>query len=69
MIARFLSLDGLWGMPPDMLTRLPGYDPDVAKNRAEAKKIMERLGYGPTGTCRSRYRPATSPTTAILRSS
>ena len=39
--------DGLWGMPPDMLTRLPGYDPDVAKNRAEAKKIMERLGYGP----------------------
>jgi len=39
--------DGLCGMPPDMLTRLPGYDPDVAKNRAEAKKIMERLGYGP----------------------
>src|SRR5215471_17104076 len=33
--------DGLWGMPPDMLKRLPGYDPDVAKNRAEAKKIME----------------------------
>src|SRR5271155_177348 len=39
--------DGLWGMPPDMLKTLPGYDPDIAKNRAEAKKIMETLGYGP----------------------
>ena len=26
---------------------LPGYDPDVAKNRAEAREIMEKLGYGP----------------------
>jgi peptide/nickel transport system substrate-binding protein len=34
-------------MPPDMLATLPGYDPDVAKNRAEARKIMEKLGYGP----------------------
>jgi peptide/nickel transport system substrate-binding protein len=39
--------EGLWGMPPDMLATLPGYDPDVAKNRAEARKIMEKLGYGP----------------------
>src|SRR5229473_3180072 len=39
--------EGDWGMPPDMLKTLPGYDPDVAKNRAEARKIMERLGYGP----------------------
>jgi peptide/nickel transport system substrate-binding protein len=39
--------DGLWGMPPDMLATLPGYGPDVAKNRAEARKIMEKLGYGP----------------------
>jgi len=29
-----------------MLKTLPGYDPDVAKNRAEAQ-IMEGLGYGP----------------------
>jgi peptide/nickel transport system substrate-binding protein len=34
-------------MPPDMLRRLPGYDPDVAKNRVEARAIMEKLGYGP----------------------
>jgi len=35
-------------MPPEMLATLPGYDPDVAKNRAEARKIMEKLGYGPS---------------------
>jgi len=39
--------DGLWGVPPDMLATLPGYGPDVAKNRAEARKIMEKLGNGP----------------------
>jgi peptide/nickel transport system substrate-binding protein len=38
--------EGLWGMPPEMLATLPGYDPDIAKNRAEARKIMEKLGYG-----------------------
>jgi peptide/nickel transport system substrate-binding protein len=36
---------GLWGMPPDQLKDLPGYDPDVAKNRAQARQIMEKLGY------------------------
>jgi len=39
--------DGLWGMTPEMLAALPGYGPDVAKNRVEARKIMEKLGYGP----------------------
>jgi len=39
--------EGVWGMPPDMLKTLAGYDPDVAKNRTEARKIMEGLGYGP----------------------
>ena len=38
---------GLWGMPPYMLRELPGYDPDVAKNRAQARQLMEKLGYGP----------------------
>jgi peptide/nickel transport system substrate-binding protein len=37
---------GLWGMPPDQVKDLPGYDPDVAKNRAQAREIMEKLGYG-----------------------
>ena len=39
--------EGVWGMPADMLRALPGYDPDTAKNRAESRKIMEGLGYGP----------------------
>jgi peptide/nickel transport system substrate-binding protein len=39
--------EGLWGMPPDRLRSLPGYDPDVQKNRAGAREIMQRLSYGP----------------------
>jgi peptide/nickel transport system substrate-binding protein len=39
--------EGLWGMPPEILKTLPGYDPDVQKNRVDARRIMERLGYGP----------------------
>jgi peptide/nickel transport system substrate-binding protein len=38
---------GLWGMPPEMLQTIPGYGPDVAQNRAEARAIMQKLGYGP----------------------
>jgi peptide/nickel transport system substrate-binding protein len=38
---------GLWGMPPELLKELPGYDPDVLKNRTQARQIMEKLGYGP----------------------
>ena len=37
----------LWGMPPEMLAKLPGYGSDVAANRTEARAIMQRLGYGP----------------------
>jgi len=39
--------EGLWGMPPDMLKTLPGYDSDVQNNRAEARQSMRKLGYGP----------------------
>jgi peptide/nickel transport system substrate-binding protein len=35
--------EGIWGMPPEMLKTLP----DVQKNRAEARQIMNGLGYGP----------------------
>src|SRR5712671_738222 len=38
--------EGVWGMPAEMLKSLPGYDPDVPKNRAEARKTMEKLSYG-----------------------
>ena len=33
-------------MQPEMLRELPGYDPDVQRNRAEAREIMQKLGYG-----------------------
>ena len=39
--------EGVWGMPPDVQRMLPGYDPDVQKNRSEARAIMRKLGYGP----------------------
>jgi ABC-type transport system substrate-binding protein len=39
--------EGVWGMPSEVRQKLPGYDPDVAKNRAEGRKIMQKLGYGP----------------------
>src|ERR1700758_2526280 len=39
--------EGVWGMPPEVLEALPGYDPDVQKNRADARQIMQKLGYGP----------------------
>ena len=37
--------EGVWGMPPDMLKSVPGYSTDIEKSRAEARKIMEGLGY------------------------
>jgi len=62
--------EGLWGMPPEMLATLPGYDPDIAKNRAEARKIMEKLGYGPDNrlalTLSSRNIPAYRDPAVIL---
>ncbi len=38
---------GLWGLTPDVLQTLPGYGMNVAKNRFEARQIMQKLGYGP----------------------
>src|SRR5438132_1390507 len=39
--------EGVWGMPPDMLKTISGYGPDIQANRAQARKLMEKLGYGP----------------------
>jgi peptide/nickel transport system substrate-binding protein len=38
---------GVWGLPPDILKTIPGYGADVQKNRADARRIMAKLGYGP----------------------
>ena len=52
---------GVWGLPPDMLKTVPGYGPDVKKNRDEARKhhAEARLRAGQAAR-RSRCRPATS---------
>ncbi len=36
---------GVWGMPPEELAKLPGYGTDIEKNQAEARKVMQGLGY------------------------
>jgi peptide/nickel transport system substrate-binding protein len=46
--------EGVWGMPEEILHTLTGYDPDVAKNRAAARAIMQRLGYGPDHMLKTR---------------
>src|SRR5262249_13908025 len=37
---------GEWGMPQEVVAKLPGYNPDTDKNVAEAQGIMQKLGYG-----------------------
>ena len=39
--------EGIWGMAPYAMRNLTGYNTDIAASRAEARKIMETLGYGP----------------------
>lgn len=38
---------GLWAMPKEMLETIPGYGPDINANREEARKLMQKAGYGP----------------------
>ena len=40
------EIGGSWGMPKEELAKLPGYG-DPEKSQAEARKLMEGLGYGP----------------------
>lgn len=54
--------EGVWGMPASMLTDLPGYGPDVEANRAEGRKIMEKLGYGPTNRLKVKVSHRNVPT-------
>ena len=37
--------EGVWGMPPEVLKTIPGYG-DVEKDRAQAREMMKKLGYG-----------------------
>jgi peptide/nickel transport system substrate-binding protein len=39
--------DGVWGLPKEIFETVPGYGPDIAKNRAEGRELMKKLGYGP----------------------
>ena len=39
--------EGLWGMPTEVLASLPGFGPDLEKNREEARALMRKAGYGP----------------------
>ena len=39
--------NGVWGMPKEMLLTEPGHSPDMEKSRAEARKLMEKAGFGP----------------------
>ena len=41
------SPNGVWGLPREIYDSVKGYGPDVAKNRAEGREIMAKLGYGP----------------------
>jgi peptide/nickel transport system substrate-binding protein len=54
--------EGVWGMPPEALQSLPGYDPDVAKNRTEARQIMQKLGYGPNNRLQTKLSTRNIPT-------
>jgi peptide/nickel transport system substrate-binding protein len=37
--------DGVWGLPPEELVKVVGYNPDVAASREEARKLMAKHGY------------------------
>ena len=54
--------EGLWGMPSAMLNDLPGYAGDPEANRAEARRIMERHGYGPDKKLRLKVSHRNIPT-------
>lgn len=38
--------EGLWGIPPDRLQSVVGYDPDIEKSRAEARELLKKAGFG-----------------------
>ena len=41
----YMPAKGPWSLPNEELIKYPGYGPDVAKNRAEAKRLLTEAGY------------------------
>ena len=39
--------EGVWGMPTDMLRKIPGYGENLEQNREAARALMREAGYGP----------------------
>ncbi len=46
---------GNWGLAPEQLATVPGMGKDVKRNREEARKIMQELGYGPNKKLNTTY--------------
>ena len=54
--------DGKWGLPEERLAAVPGYGPDVEKNRADARALLGLAGF--TSQKRLRTKIATRPLAA-----
>src|SRR5262249_35505344 len=52
---------GLWAMPKDMLESVPGYGPDHKATRKQAKKLMQKAGYGPDKHLAVKVSPRNTP--------
>ena len=38
---------GVWGMSPEEIATIPGFESNIEANRAAARKLMQEAGYGP----------------------
>jgi peptide/nickel transport system substrate-binding protein len=54
--------EGRWGLPQEVLRELPGYGPDIAKSREQARKVMQAKGYGPNNTLKLKVSARNLPT-------
>jgi peptide/nickel transport system substrate-binding protein len=54
--------EGLWASELELLAQVPGYGPDVKKNRDEGRAIMRELGYGPDKPLKIKVSTLNSPT-------
>ncbi len=47
--------DGEWGLTAEQLGAVPGYAAGVERNRAQARKLMQKAGYGPNNKLKTNY--------------